>query len=116
MEADYVALSAAVKEVMWIQMFNAELNMSNLFPSNYELQCDNQAAIDFSKNHIEKRHTKHIDTAHHIVRKKLDEKIITLSYIASNDKPADILMKPLRRIAHRKGVQKLRLGFTKVGD
>ncbi|KMQ83358.1 retrovirus-related pol polyprotein [Lasius niger] len=116
MEAEYVALSAGVKEAMWIQMFIAELDMSNLFPQSCELRCDNRAAIDFSKNHGEKGHTKHIDIAHHLVREKLDEGTVTLSYIASNDNPADIMTKSLRRIVHREVVQKLGLNVPKVGD
>lgn len=116
MEAEYVALSLGVREAMWIQMFIAELNMSDLFPQSCELRCDNRAAMDFSKNRIEKGQTKHIDIAHHLVREKLDEGSITLSYIASKDNPADIMTKPLRRIIHREGVQKLKLDVTKVGD
>lgn len=119
MEAEYVALSTAVKEVMW----NIYCRIGYVRFVSFELwiiqctrQCDNRAAIDFSKNHIEKGHTKHIDIAHHIVREKLDEKIITLFYIASKENPADIMTKPLRRIADREGVRKLKLGVTKVGD
>lgn len=116
MEAAFVALSTDVKEAMWIQMFITELDMSELFPQKYGLRCDNRVAIDFSKNYIEKGHTKHIDIAHHLVREKINNGTITLSYIASNENPADIMTKPLRRIAHQKGVQKLSLDVTKVGD
>lgn len=116
MEAEYVALSTGVKEAIWIQMFITELGMSELLPQTSELRCDNRAAIDFSKNCVKKGHTKHIDIAHHFVREKLDEKTITLSYIASNENPADIMTKPLRRVAHQGGVHKLGLNVAKVGD
>ena len=117
MEAEYAALSTGVKEAMWIQMFITELDMVNIFPKKHELRCDNRAAIDFSKNCIEKGHTKHIDIAHHLVREKVNDGTVILSYIASNENPADIMTKPLRRVTHREGTQKLqKWGIEEICD
>jgi len=84
-----------------METFITELNASELFSNICELRCDNQAAIDFSKNRVKKRHTKHIDIAYHLVHEKLDEGTITLIYVPSSENLADIMTKPLQQIAHK---------------
>jgi len=73
METEYIALAICAKEATWMETFIAELNVSELVPKTCELRRDNRAAIDFSKNHVEKEHTKYIDIVYHPVREKLDK-------------------------------------------
>lgn len=57
MEAEYVALSNAMKEVSWLKMFIKELELDKWISTPYEMFCDNRAAIDFAKNRIERSET-----------------------------------------------------------
>ncbi|GFV29569.1 retrovirus-related Pol polyprotein from transposon TNT 1-94 [Trichonephila clavipes] len=60
MEAEYVSLTEAAKEFIWLK--NVIDNKSlNLELSENIMFCDNQAAISFSKSPVENYRTKHID-------------------------------------------------------
>ena len=57
--------------------------------------CDNQSAIDISKNPVQHSRTKHIDIRHHFIRDLVEEKIITLHHIPTENQLANIFTKPL---------------------
>ncbi|GFV85331.1 histone-lysine N-methyltransferase SETMAR [Trichonephila clavipes] len=64
MEAEYVSLTEAAKEFIWLK--NVINNKSlNLELSENVMFCDNQAAISFSKSPVENYRTKHIDVRYH---------------------------------------------------
>lgn len=76
--------------------------------------CDNRAAIDFSKNRIEKNRTRHIDISYHIAREKIDDGLLELSYIP-NENPADIMTKGLKRVAHNHCMTMMGMDVAKWG-
>ncbi|GAB6021797.1 hypothetical protein CHUAL_014137 [Chamberlinius hualienensis] len=68
MEAEYIALSEATKEVIWLKrildccsLFGIKINVPVIF-------CDNKASIEFSKSEVENTRTKHVDVKYHYVR------------------------------------------------
>nr|XP_034194668.1 uncharacterized protein LOC117610925 [Osmia lignaria] len=73
------------------------------------INCDNRAAIDFAKSRIENSRTKHIDIAYHIVREQLEEGLINLTFVPSNENLADGMTKGLKKIAHDCYVKHMRL-------
>ena len=64
-EAEYVALSVAVQECIWLRQVEAELGSTSEGP-NLILE-DNQSAIAMSKNPQFHGRAKHIDIRHHFV-------------------------------------------------
>lgn len=112
MEAEYIALAIGIKEAIAIEIFIIELGLSDLPSQECELWCDNRAAIDFSKNRIEKGRTKYSD-AYHIVWEKLDKEMIAICSIV---RESDILTKPLRRVAYREATQRLWIGHHERGE
>lgn len=111
MESEYVALSSGVKEMMWLDIFLSELNMRE-FVTGIQVFCDNIAAIDFSRSKIEKNRTKYIDISYHLVREKVENGLLELSYVPSNENPADV-MKGLKNIAYNKCVARMGLDIAK---
>lgn len=109
MEAEYVALSNAVKDASWLKMFIKELELDQWISTPYKLFCDNRAAIDFAKNRMERSKTKHIDIAFHNVRERIDDGVLDLSYVPSTSNVADILTKSLPRKTHEEYVERLNL-------
>ncbi|GFU84155.1 retrovirus-related Pol polyprotein from transposon TNT 1-94 [Trichonephila clavipes] len=73
MEAEYVSLTEAAKEFIWLK--NVIDNKSlNLELSENVMFCDNQAAISFSKSPVENYRTKHIDVRYHFLRNLIYDK------------------------------------------
>lgn len=95
-------------------MFISELNLCN-YITGYQVFCDNRAAIDFSKNRVEKNRTRHIDISYHIVREKVEDGLVDLLYVPSNENPADAMTKGLRRTVHGHCVTRMNMDIAKWG-
>jgi hypothetical protein len=69
MEAEYMALAAAVQESIWFRMILEELK----FPLQQPIRLyeDNVACIHFSDHPGEHRRSKHIDYRYHFVRERV---------------------------------------------
>ncbi|GFX89272.1 retrovirus-related Pol polyprotein from transposon TNT 1-94 [Trichonephila clavipes] len=73
MEAEYVSLTEAAKEFIWLK--NVIDNKSlNLELSENVMFCDGQAAIGFSGSPVENYRTKHIDVRYHFLRNLIYDK------------------------------------------
>ncbi|MCI36366.1 copia protein (gag-int-pol protein), partial [Trifolium medium] len=59
------------------------------------LYCDNLSSINISKNPIQHSRTKHIDIHHHFIRELVEDKVVTLEHIATENQLADIFTKAL---------------------
>jgi hypothetical protein len=106
MESEYITLSEAAKEVIWIKRILGEIHELGIIPkevSEFNLYCDNLAAIDFSNSQVENSRTKHIHVRYHFIRNLVQEKAFKLKYVNTKNNPADNLTKPLPK----EGVQKL---------
>jgi hypothetical protein len=107
MEAEYMALTEATKELIWIRTFLSELGYSNnnadsKSPTSTELYSDNQSAIALAKNPVSHARAKHIDIRHHFIREAIQDKIIWVQYIPTSEMTADSLTKALGREKHEK--------------
>lgn len=68
-EAEYVALSSATQEAVWLRRLMEDLGRQMDAPTTiYE---DNQGAIELAKNAKYHNRTKHVDTCHHFVRERV---------------------------------------------
>ncbi|KAI0991945.1 hypothetical protein K3495_g16242 [Podosphaera aphanis] len=96
-EAEYMALSLASKQFIWItrglnQLLNDEV------PS--ALATDNSSAIDLAHNPKINEATKHIDIRYHFIRELIEDGSITLLHVPSADNLADICTKGLPSPRH----------------
>ena len=90
-EAEYIAASVAVREVVYLRQLLAELG----FPqeSATVLHEDNQPCIHLANNPATSSRTKHIDIRYHIVRERVSSGEVELRYIPTRDQLADMLTK-----------------------
>ena len=92
-EAEYMALSAAAQEALWMKQLLVDLDVKIETPMTiYE---DNQAAISMSKNPKFHGRAKHVDIKCHFVRDQVDKGIINVIYCPTNDMLADLFTKGL---------------------
>ena len=95
-EAEYVSLSAATQEIIWLRRLFDSLGVHSDSPTKiYE---DNQGAIDISKNPKHHDRTKHIDVCHHFVRERVTSNEVAVIYCPTEDMTADIMTKGLGAI------------------
>lgn len=113
-EAEYVAMSQASKEFLWIRSLLTELGYRLTRP--IILHGDNQAAIAIGRNPTAHSRAKHIDIVFHHIRELVERKLIELEYLKTDSMIADGLTKPLGRIKYNRFVQTLGLSDTLVSN
>ena len=96
MEAEYMALSAAVQEAIWLRRLQEELGISKGGEPT-TLFCDNQSTIFFTKDPVQHQRSKHIDVRCHFARQAQQENIVSVNYIPTERMVADPLTKPCSR-------------------
>ena len=92
-KSEYVAMTHAAKEAIWICMFLGEV----LHPLSKPmlLYCDNQSAIAVAKDDQFHARTKHIDIRYHFIREAITQNIIEVRYCPTQHMIADIFTKAL---------------------
>src|SRR3954447_3482679 len=92
-EAEYMAITHATKEAIWLRSLMNELGYDQSTPTL--IFEDNQSCIALAKNPVHHARTKHIDIQHHFIREKVKSREIELEYISTNKMIADALTKSL---------------------
>jgi hypothetical protein len=96
-EAEYMALSDATKEAIYLRRFLKEVLDID---KQIQIMNDNQGARSLAQNPIQHSRTKHIDIRHHFIREILQRKEIEIKYIQTSEMVADFLTKPLSKFKH----------------
>ena len=92
-EAEYIALSMASQEAIWIRNLLESMNFKQ--EDATILFEDNQGSIALAKNPKDHSRAKHIDIKYHFVRHAVEKKNIQLVYCPTENMMADILTKRL---------------------
>jgi hypothetical protein len=100
MEAEYMAVAEAIKELKWLRQFLTELGHKE--EASTILQTDNQGAIALAKNPVHHSRAKHIDIRYHFIRDAVQDHTIWLQYVPTADMTADSLTKALGRQKHER--------------
>jgi len=95
-EAEYIALSSAVKEALWLKNLMVDFGMS----APILVLNDNSAVLSIANNPMCAKRAKHIDTQLHHIRDRIAKGEIIVQYCATNQMLADILTKPLPAQKH----------------
>ena len=107
-EAEYVALSYAAKEAVYVRRFLSQIGYEDNESKALTLYGDNKGAIALAKNPEFHARTKHIDVAIHYVRELVGDRVVSIEYIPTGRQLADCLTKPLPRSKHYKNARGLR--------
>ncbi|GJS94799.1 retrotransposon protein, putative, ty1-copia subclass [Tanacetum coccineum] len=89
-EAEYMALTEAVKESIWFKGLLIELGI-NL--RSVVMNCDNQSAIHLSRNAMFHERTKHLNVRYHFIREIVESKEIEVGKIGTKNNAAKAFTK-----------------------
>jgi hypothetical protein len=105
-EAEYIALTAVAREVLYLRSLLTELYEPITTP--IPIYCDNQGAIALASNNKFHARTKHVDLRYHFIRSQVADGIFDLQYCPSEENIADVFTKALPRPR----LEKLRAGLS----
>ena len=97
-EAEYMALSSATQECLWLRSLLKELGYRQSGPTT--IYSDNLGAISLSSDAVLHQRVKHIDIRHHFIRDHVDDGRIKAEHLRTEEQPADALTKLLSEHYH----------------
>jgi len=97
-EAEYVALTRAAQQAIWMHAFLGEIGLDQLLPTI--LYCDNASAIALALSTKGHQRAKHIDIHHHYIRERISDGQIALQHVPSVDNIVDVFTKALTKALH----------------
>src|SRR6266508_282176 len=78
-ETEYRAMAVSLSEILWIKNVLSELKLIVATP--IQLWCDNRSAINIANNHVQHDKTKHVKIDRFLIKERLDDGTLNLSYI-----------------------------------
>jgi len=109
MKSEYMALCEASKEAVWldklIQRVPMLVTQSDNLVGPVNIKVDNSGCMDFAKNPVEHKRTKHIDIRYNFVRDPITTDKVILEHCPTDDMAADPMTKELAKVKHDKHVK-----------
>ena len=103
-EAEYVAISDAVKEIKFLYFLLQNLGIELDLP--IVVKTDNIGALFMSQNSSTGVRTRHVDTRYHFIRENIEDGIIKMEFVKSIDNDSDIFTKNVNREIYEKHAKK----------
>ncbi|XP_055633002.1 uncharacterized protein LOC129773420 [Toxorhynchites rutilus septentrionalis] len=113
MEAEYIALSEACQELLWLRRLMADFG-EDLSKATTIFE-DNQSCLSFVKAERTSKRSKHIDTRHHFVKDMAERGEIKLVYFPTEKMLADAFTKPLAATKFRQLAEMSGFVMSKFG-
>ena len=104
-EAEYIALSEAVKEVMFLVQLLGSMEIVVKCPVT--VIVGNVGAIFMASNITTTCHTKHVDIRYKYVNEYVEDGVVQIVFVKSADNDSDILSKNLSAEPHEKHSKKM---------
>eukprot|EP00253_Pinus_taeda_P031346 PITA_31346 len=92
-EGEYRGVVEASKESLWLRQILSEFGFQQQHLTT--LWCDNQSAIQISKDPVQHQHRKHIELHMHFIRNLIHDNVLEVQYCSTDDQVADIFTKVL---------------------
>ena len=90
--AEYIAAGSCCAQLLWIKKLFHDYGISQDIMCVF---CDNTSAINLSKNPVQHSKSKHIEIWYHFIRDLVEEKVVWLEFINTDNQKAGIFTKPL---------------------
>ena len=104
-KAEFKGMALGLCEALWLRLLLQDLGYLSKKP--IQLFCDNKATCDIAHNQVQHDRTKHVEVDRFFILEKLDDKIVELPKIRSEDQLVDILTKVVSSQVFSKFLDKL---------
>ena len=91
-----MAATSAACQGIWLKRLLQELQGEDTGP--FELYVDNKVALALMKNPVFHGRSKHIDTRFHFIRECVEEGLVDVHHVSTDQQKADIPTKALSRV------------------
>ena len=91
-EAEYIAAGCCCTQLLWMKKL---LHDYGIPQDTMCIFCGNTSAINLSKNLIQHSKSKHIEIRYHFIRDLVEERVVCLEFIHTDNQKANIFTKPL---------------------
>ena len=108
-EAEYISCTHCARQIIWLRTLFYELGHPQTKPTT--LYCDNQGTVACTHDPHSHSRMKHIDIRAHFIRDCVNRGVINVIHIPGAQNPADLLTKPLPKVAHQNWLHRLRLNI-----
>jgi hypothetical protein len=103
-EAEYVAMSEAVKEIRFIYFILKDIGIEVELP--IVLKSNNIGALFMSQNSSTGVRSRHVDTRYHFIRENVEDGIVKVEFLNSSENDSDIFTKNVSQDAYKRHAEK----------
>jgi hypothetical protein len=103
-EAEYVAMSEAVKEIRFIYFILKDLGIEVELP--IVVKSDNVGALFMSQNSSTGVRSRHVDTRYHFIRENVEDGIVKVEFVNSSENDSDIFTKNVSQDTYERHASK----------
>ena len=96
-EAEYVAVSEASKEAVWIKKFLEEIGVVPTALDPVEIYCDNSGAVAQAREPSSHHKTRHIERKYKLIQNHVDAGLVKVCKVHTDLNVSDPMTKPLPR-------------------
>ena len=91
-EEEYIAAGSCCTQLLWMKKL---LHDYGIPQDTIYVFCDNTSAINLSNNPVQHSKSKHIEIRYHFIRDLVEERVVCLEFIHTDNQKVDIFIKPL---------------------
>ena len=91
-KAEYIAAGSCCTQLLWMKKL---LHDYGIPQDTMCVFCDNTSVINLSKNPVQHSKSKHIEIRYHFIWDLVEDKVVCLEFIHTDNQKADIFTKPL---------------------
>jgi hypothetical protein len=102
-EAEYIFISEAIKEIIFMHFFLRDIGIDVELP--IVMKTDNIGAIFMAQNAWTGVRTRHVDTRYHFIRESVEKGNFKVKYVKSCDNDPDIFTKNVNQAMHKRQVK-----------
>jgi hypothetical protein len=95
-EEEYIELSVAVYEVVWLRKILGYL-FGHVLDSTI-IHCDKQSCVKLSDNPVFHDKSKHNEIKYHYIRDMVQRKAVLMQYLPTDEQVADVITKPITKM------------------